>query len=132
MTAKTAKSAPPVYHYGTGRRKTAIARVRLYEQGSGKILINDRELEMRPLIISPLELLGQMGVFDISVRVSGGGFQSQTEAIRLGVARALIKKNAEWRQTLKKAGYLTRDPREKERMKPGLKRARRAPQWAKR
>lgn len=132
MTAKALKSALPVYHYGTGRRKTAIARVRLYEHGSGKLLINDHELEVRPPIIAPLELVGQTSNFNISVRVSGGGIQSQTEAIRLGVARALIKINAEWRQTLKKAGYLTRDPREKERMKPGLKRARRAPQWAKR
>lgn len=132
MSAKTGKSTQPIYYYGTGRRKTAIARVRLYEKGSGKLVINDNEEKELGMVNLPLELVGQQDIFDIRVRVTGGGKNGQLEAIRLGVARALIKLNVEWRQALKKAGYLTRDPREKERMKPGLKRARRAPQWAKR
>lgn len=120
------------YMYGTGRRKTAIARVRLYEKGNGRLIVNQREVAADQLIVAPFELVGEMGKWSISAHVMGGGRQSQREAIRLGVARALLKLNTDWRQALKKAGYLTRDPREKERKKPGLKRARRAPQWAKR
>ena len=120
------------YFYGTGRRKTAIARVRLYTKGKGIVTINTKEMKADPIFVTPLELVGEQGKWDISVKVAGGGRHSQLEAIRLGIARALLEFNIEWRQTLKKAGFLRRDPREKERMKPGLKRARRAPQWAKR
>jgi len=120
------------YYYGMGRRKTAIARVRLYLKGSEEVTINGREGAADPIVTSPLVLVGEFGKLRVSANVIGGGIQSQKEAIRLGVARALLTKNPEWRQTLKKAGLLTRDPREKERKKPGLKGARRAPQWAKR
>ncbi len=120
------------YLYGTGRRKTAVARVRIYEKGKGLLQVNNRERAIDPLIVAPFELVGETGKWNVSVMVMGGGRQSQREAMRLGVARALLKLNADWRQALKKAGYLTRDPREKERKKPGLKGARRAPQWAKR
>lgn len=121
------------YMYGTGRRKTAIARVRLYEKGTGQIIWNGTEVSVpNDLYLAPLELVGEAGKWNISTKVVGGGKQSQLEATRLGVARALIEVNGEFRQALKKAGFLTRDPREKERNKPGLKGARRAPQWAKR
>lgn len=126
------KAGASRYSYGTGRRKTAIARVRLHPKGSGTLLINNKQVAADNLIFAPFELIGEAGQWDISVMVRGGGKQSQREAVRLGVARALLTVNGEWRQALKKANYLRRDPREKERMKPGLKRARRAPQWAKR
>lgn len=121
------------YTYGTGRRKTAIARVRLYTNGAGLVTINDKEV-VKPdtLYLAPFILVGENAKWNVSVKVAGGGKKSQLEAIRLGVARALLRTNADFRQSLKKAGFLTRDPREKERKKPGLKRARRAPQWAKR
>lgn len=132
MAAKTKKIDFPKYYYGVGRRKTAVARVRLYPDTNPVFMINDREEPIDPLIAAPLELVGRAGKFRILARVTGGGYHSQKEAIRLGIARALISENSEYRQALKKAGFLTRDPREKERKKPGLKRARRAPQWAKR
>ncbi len=119
------------YFYGTGRRKTAVARVRLYP-GSGKITLNGKESNLRDNAVSPLKLVGKLGSYDISITVIGGGTTGQSDAIRHGIARALIVSNAEYRPTLKKAGYLTRDPREVERKKPGLKKARRAPQWSKR
>jgi len=119
------------YFYGTGRRKTSVARVRLYP-GSGKITINGKESELQDETVSPLKLVGKLGSYDISVIVSGGGTTGQNEAMRHGIARALVVLNSEYRPTLKKAGYLTRDPREVERKKPGLKKARRAPQWSKR
>lgn len=119
------------YFYGTGRRKTAIARVRLYS-GVGKITINGKESNLQDDAVSPLKLVGKLGSYDISITVTGGGTTGQSDAIRHGIARALIASNAEYRPTLKKAGYLTRDPREVERKKPGLKKARRAPQWSKR
>ena len=120
------------YSYGTGRRKTAIARVRIHPNGSGTLQINDKDRESDTLVFAPFELVGEAGKWNVTVKVEGGGKQSQREAMRLGVARALLTINGEWRQALKKANYLRRDPREKERKKPGLKRARRAPQWAKR
>lgn len=126
------KSGTLEYYYGMGRRKTAIARVRLYLNGSEVMTVNTKESAIDPVIAAPLVLVGELGKLRVSARVIGGGIQSQKEAIRLGIARALLVKNPEWRQTLKKAGLLTRDPREKERKKPGLKGARRAPQWAKR
>ena len=120
------------YHYGTGRRKTAVAQVRLYPQGNGKVTINDVVIaEPSPIYLEPLKLVGQQDM-DITVHVNGGGFQGQIEAIRHGVSRALLTVDQELRTTLKKAGFLTRDPRAKERKKFGLKGARRAPQWSKR
>lgn len=125
--------ATRTYVYGTGRRKTAVAQVRLYEQGTGKVTINDTAVaEPNSLYMAPLVLVGKGNAFDISVKVNGGGFQGQLEAIRHGIARALVKSDEALKPTLKKSGYLTRDPREKERKKFGLKGARRSPQWSKR
>ncbi|MBI4023231.1 30S ribosomal protein S9 [Candidatus Berkelbacteria bacterium] len=115
-----------------GRRKRAVARVRL-SSGTGKLVVNDRAVtNPHPSILQPLELVGLTSAVDITVKVVGGGTTGQAEAVRHGIARALIVYKPESKTTLKKAGFLTRDPREKERKKPGLKRARRAPQWAKR
>lgn len=126
------------YHYGTGRRKTSTARVRLYE-GNGQVMINNKSAEnyLNPtnlidIIMQPLVLVGMKDHFDISVRVAGGGAKSQAGAIRHGVARALLKLDESLKKTLKSNKLLTRDPRVKERKKPGLKRARRAPQFSKR
>ncbi|MHB1294487.1 MAG: 30S ribosomal protein S9 [Anaerolineae bacterium] len=126
------------YYYGTGRRKTAVARVRLY-QGDGAFVVNgkpaqeffSRENDMA-VASEPLRLVGQESQFTVSVVVVGGGVTGQAEAIRHGVARALIESDPELRPNLKQAGFLTRDPRAKERKKPGLKRARKAPQYTKR
>lgn len=118
------------YYYGTGSRKRAVARVRLYE-GNGKIYINEKEI-INENIITPLKICGLQKKFDLIVKVRGGGFSSQPEAIKHGIARALVNYDKNLKPTLRKMGYLTRDPREKERKKPGLKRARRAPQWQKR
>lgn len=120
------------YIYGTGRRKTAVARVRLLPGGKGGLTINGKPHEPNEIVDAPLVVAGQSGKFDISAVVVGGGMTSQLEAIRLGVARALLEMDESFKQGLRKAGYLTRDQREKERKKPGLKGARRAPQWAKR
>lgn len=127
------------YFYACGKRKTAIARVRLYPKGKGDIVINEKPLESyftmtnsRGIITSPLKITGTTKEFDISVKVEGGGANAQAEAIRHGVSRALLGYNDTFRTTLKKAGFLTRDARIKERKKPGLKRARRAPQFSKR
>lgn len=119
------------YFYGTGRRKSAIARVRL-TPGKGKLTINGKDVEISKVIGLPLVIAGQTDKYDLSVMVNGGGMVSQSEAIRLGVARALLLVDASFRQGLRKAGLLTRDARVKERKKPGLRRARRAPQWSKR
>jgi small subunit ribosomal protein S9 len=116
---------------GVGRRKSAIARVRL-NNGSGKLIVNGQEQNIPAKVTAILDLVNRQGQLDISVKVAGGGLSGQTDAISLGVARALLELNPELRSTLRKAGYLTRDPRVKERKKPGLKKARRAPQWAKR
>ena len=122
-----------------GRRKTAIAGVKLIRGGSGVIRVNDKPFEvyfptfeLQRLVLEPLRAVSKEKSFDMSVRARGGGVHSQAEAVRLGVARALIKEEADLRTTLKKLGYMTRDPRAKERKKPGLRRARRAPQWSKR
>lgn len=122
------------YFAAVGRRKTAVAQVRIYDKGTGKITINDKPLvaELEPSFVNPLKLVGKFGNTDITVRVSGGGTQGQLDAIRHGIARALLLLDEEFRITLKKAGFLTRDPRERERKKPGLKSARRSPQWSKR
>jgi small subunit ribosomal protein S9 len=126
------------YTYATGKRKTAIAQVRLYK-GHGAIIINAKDIkdyvtvkDLIDVILSPLTLTDLLTKFDISIVVRGGGVTAQAEAIRHGISRALIAKDILLRPTLKKAGLLTRDPRIKERKKPGLKRARRAPQWSKR
>ena len=126
------------YFYGTGRRKSSVARVRVYA-GTGKIIINDREiddyfgLETRKLIVrQPLALTETEEKFDIVCRVAGGGVTGQAGAIRHGIARALLQYDENLRPALKKAGFLTRDPRMKERKKYGLKGARRAPQFSKR
>jgi len=118
------------YWTGIGRRKTAVAFVKITPEKA--ILINAKEVKINSEMESPFELVGEKGKFGLNVKVSGGGKASQVDAIRLGIARALEKFNPEFRTTLKKAGLLTRDPREKERKKPGLRGARRAPQWAKR
>lgn len=117
---------------GVGRRKTATASVRL-SSGKGAVLLDENEMkEPSPVFLAPLKLVGELGKWDISAHTAGGGMSSKVEAIRLGVARALLKINPDLKKTLRTAGFLTRDPREKERKKPGLKRARRAPQWSKR
>ena len=123
---------------GTGRRKKSISRVRLMP-GSGNITINKRDIEeyfgyetLKMIVRSPLVLTEQLGNFDIAVTVKGGGFTGQAGAVRHGIARALIKADPNLRGVIKKAGYLTRDPRMKERKKYGLKAARRAPQFSKR
>ena len=126
------------YFYGTGRRKHSVARVRLYP-GSGKITINDRDIDdyfgldtLKLIVRQPLTITDSIGRFDIVIRVNGGGVTGQAGAIRHGISRALLVYNEELRPALKKAGFLTRDPRMKERKKYGLKAARRAPQFSKR
>ena len=127
------------YFYGTGRRKSSVARVRLY-QGTGKITINDRDIDdyfgletLKLIVRQPLELTETGAKFDVVCRVAGGGVTGQAGAIRHGISRALLQYDSEaLRATLKKAGFLTRDPRMKERKKYGLKGARRAPQFSKR
>ena len=120
------------YWYGLGRRKTAIAKVKI-TKGTGKFLINSREIANPSRVyLEPLKVLGQEKNFDIQAKTYGGGIVAQLDAIRLGIARALNKNDADWHTTLKKEGFLTRDGRMKERKKPGLKGARRAPQWTKR
>ena len=126
------------YFYGTGRRKSSVARVRLY-QGSGSITINKRDIDdyfgldtLKLITRQPLESTETNGKFDIVCTVTGGGVTGQAGAIRHGIARALLLYNPELRPILKKAGFLTRDPRMKERKKYGLKAARRAPQFSKR
>ncbi len=125
--------------WGTGRRKKAIARVRLIPSGSGAIVVNDRALEdyfpmatLQYIVKQPLAEISAEGKYDIFVNVVGGGYTGQAGAIRLGIARALLQAEPESRPALKKAGFLTRDPRAKERKKYGLKKARRAPQFSKR
>jgi len=127
------------YFYATGRRKTAIARVRLLP-GTGTVTVNNKTLSdyfggrlLHEIVInSPLRQVGRLGQYNVSVRVVGGGTTGQAGAIRHGVARALLQADETLRPTLKKAGFLTRDSRMKERKKPGLKRARKAPQYTKR
>lgn len=127
------------YFYGTGRRKSSVAKVHLFPEGSGKITINNRDIDsyfgletLKLIVRQPLAETSLVGKFDIEVKVLGGGFTGQAGAIRFGIARALLKYDAELRPVLKKAGFLTRDPRMKERKKYGLKAARRAPQFSKR
>ena len=130
-------SAKP-YFYGTGRRKKSVARVRLYP-GTGAITINGRDIDnyfgletLKFIVNQPFGVTDTVGKFDIVANVNGGGFSGQAGAIRHGVARALLSADETYKPLLKKAGFLTRDPRMKERKKYGLKGARRAPQFSKR
>ena len=125
-------------YYGTGRRKSSVARVYVMP-GKGNITINKRDIDdyfgletLKVIVRQPLELIGAVDKFDIKISVHGGGYTGQAGAIRHGIARALVQADAENRPALKKAGFLTRDPRMKERKKYGLKAARRAPQFSKR
>lgn len=127
-----------VQYWGTGRRKTAVARVRLVP-GDGNVVINDKPIEeylpnktLRLIVKQPLELTGMVGRFDVLARVHGGGISGQAGALRHGIARSLVKANPDLRKQLKKAGFLTRDPRMTERKKYGLHKARKAPQYSKR
>ncbi len=127
------------YKYGTGRRKSSVARVRIYEGGTGKITINDRDIDdyfgletLKLIVRQPLALTETTEKVDIICKVAGGGVTGQAGAIRHGIARALLQLDENFRPALKKAGFLTRDPRMKERKKYGLKKARRAPQFSKR
>jgi len=128
------------YYYGMGRRKTAVARVRLFPNGDGSITVNgknahtyfgQRDAYMATLA-APLRLLDLDNAYTMTIRVVGGGTSGQAGAIRHALARALVRVNPDWKSALRKAGFLTRDPRMKERKKPGLKRARKAPQYTKR
>lgn len=127
-----------VQFYGTGRRKKSVARVRLVP-GDGRVMINDRTIDdyfgletLKVIVKQPLALTDTVSKFDVLCKVVGGGFTGQAGAIRHGISRALLKADEELRPVLKKAGFLTRDPRMKERKKYGLKKARRAPQFSKR
>ncbi|HET8913264.1 MAG TPA: 30S ribosomal protein S9 [Ktedonobacteraceae bacterium] len=128
------------YYYGMGRRKTAVARVRLFPNGEGSVVVNGKDAKayfgqretLTAVVVSPLRLLELADSYNMTVRVVGGGNSGQAGAIRHGVARALVRVNPEWKSALRKAGFMTRDPRMKERKKPGLKRARKAPQYTKR
>ena len=127
------------YYYGTGRRKSSVARVRVYENGTGAITINGRDIDnyfgldtLKMVVRQPLATTELLGKVDVVVTVCGGGVTGQAGAIRHGLSRALLLVNGEFRPTLKAAGFLTRDPRMKERKKYGLKAARRAPQFSKR
>jgi small subunit ribosomal protein S9 len=135
-----AESSRGDYYYGVGRRKTAVARVRLIPNGDGSITVNGKNAQnyfgqretLLALVASPLRLLDLGNTYSVTVRVVGGGASGQAGAIRHGLARALLRMDPEFKGALRKAGFLTRDPRMKERKKPGLKRARKAPQYTKR
>lgn len=127
------------YYEGVGRRKAATARVRLYPNGTGNVLINDVDGRVYmprvgdfEIMVQPLTLIGQENSYDITIHVNGGGITGQRDAMKLGVARALLKIDPDLRPRMRQAGLLTRDAREKERKKPGLKRARKAPTYTKR
>ncbi len=128
-----------MYYEGLGRRKSATARARLHSAGSGECVVNGkayqeyfpRELDSKS-VTAPLQLTQTLGQFDVTIHVAGGGITGQSEAARMAISRALLKLNPDFRSALRKAGFLTRDAREKERKKPGLKRARKAPQYTKR
>ncbi len=137
--AVTETSKGGSYIYAIGRRKTAIAKVRLIKNGKGLYTVNGKPMEeffttweSRSMVTSPVKIAGLEGAVDVSAMTTGGGLMGQAEAVRLGISRALIELNPTYRKTLKKLGYLMRDPRAKERKKPGLRKARRAPQWSKR
>nr|AQS29787.1 hypothetical protein [uncultured bacterium] len=127
------------YLYAVGRRKRSIARVRLFKKGEGKIIINEKNykeyfpyFESQQIVTAPLKSIGKLNDFNFSIKVIGGGVHGQAEAVRHGIARVITLFDKELRKTIKPLGFLRRDPRRKERKKPGLKRARRAPQFSKR
>ena len=127
------------YHEGVGRRKTSSARVRIYPDGKGEVIVNDKPVDEffsrtgdAQAALQALDVVELAGKFDVTVKVSGGGVTGQTGAVSLGLARALLKYEPELRSSLRRAGLLTRDARAKERKKPGLKRARKAPTYTKR
>ena len=127
------------YFYGTGRRKSSVARVRVYENGTGSVIVNGRDIDdyfgletLKLVVRQPLVTTDLLGKVDVVVTVAGGGVSGQAGAIRHGISRALLKAEPDLRSSLKAAGFLTRDPRMKERKKYGLKAARRAPQFSKR
>ena len=135
---ETSKSSKEKYYEGIGRRKSAVARVRLYTKKK-EITVNGRDyqeyfsiLRNQKNLISPFEKMNCPGKYGASIQVSGGGINAQSDAIRLGISRAMIEFNADFKKRLRRAGYLTRDARKVERKKYGLKKARRAPQWSKR
>jgi small subunit ribosomal protein S9 len=141
VVSKTSNTQTPKgeFFYASGNRKTSVARVRLYKGGNGEITVNGKKLEdfigvpsKRDSIKAPLRITGQSKTFNVSIKTSGGGLGGQADAIRHGIAKALLEFDPSLRVTLKRAGFLTRDPRMKERKKYGLHRARRAPQWSKR
>jgi small subunit ribosomal protein S9 len=127
------------YYEGIGRRKTSTARVRIWPGGNGSVIINDkpgddflpREGDLE-IALGPLRTVGQEASYNVTVKVNGGGISGQRDAIKLGLARALLKVEPEWRSALRQGQHLSRDPRIKERKKPGLKRARKAPTYTKR
>jgi len=130
---------PIRYFEAVGRRKTSVARVRLFTQGEKILIINDKPYQeyfsipaLQQIAVASLEKMKCLDHFKVSVKARGGGIHSQAEAVRHGISRALVKFNPDFRKRLRRAGYLTRDPRARERKKFGLKRARRAPQWSKR
>ncbi len=135
---KTSMQRKGKYYYANGKRKTSVARVRLYEKGKGGIIVNNQPVSdyffgtLIGNIKAPLKLVDMLKSFDITAKVNGGGVSSQADAIRHGIAKALIVFDPNLRAVLKKAGLLTRDARVKERKKFGLHRARKAPQWSKR
>jgi len=136
---KETKEEISSYFEATGRRKTSIARVRLYTKGEKEIIVNNKPydvyfptIEMKKIIESPLEKMKCLDKFRITINVKGGGIHSQSEAVMHGISRALVEFNPDFRKKLRKAGCLTRDPRQRERKKFGLKRARRSRQWRKR
>lgn len=127
------------FERAVGRRKTAAARVRLHPNGKGNVTINDKDLKayfpillLQKKVLSPLTLTGKESTFDVTIKVAGGGVHSQADAVRHGIARALVEWNEELKPALKAEGYLTRDARAKERKKPGRHKARRGHQWRKR
>ncbi len=136
---KVLETKPVKYFESVGRRKTAVARVRLFTQGEKEFSINEKpyqkyfpSLELQQIADAALRRMKCLDKFKIVVKVRGGGIHAQAEAVRHGITRALVEFNPDFRKRLRRAGYLTRDPRERERKKFGLKRARRAPQWRKR
>lgn len=136
---RTVRAVHHTYKVAVGRRKSAIARIRYTDKGNGLFLVNGQEVstyfptfEMKKIVNDPFEVTQFSLTGDVSVKVAGGGKHGQSEAVRLGTSRLLVLLNPEYRTVLKKAGFMTRDPRVKERKKYGLKRARRAPQWQKR
>jgi len=139
VVKKAAKKTVVKYYQAIGRRKTSVARIRLFTQGDNTITVNEKpykeyfpDLNLQQIVDVALDRMKALDKFMVTAKVKGGGIHSQAEAVRHGISRALVKFNPDFRKRLRRAGYLTRDPRMRERKKFGLKRARRAPQWSKR